>query len=74
MTKEDENIIVGYECKNVIHIPRPSPDLPDVHLIKEVIHHKDGTLKPNIRLIKNFKRKIWVTARSKRNHVQKKEY
>ena len=58
MTKEDENIIVGYECKNVIHIPRPSPDLPDVHLIKEVIHHKDGTLKPNIRLIKNFKRKI----------------
>ena len=74
MTKEDSNKILGYECKNVVHIPRPNPDLPDVHLIKEVIHYEDGTLKPNIRMVKNFKRKIWVTARTKRNHVQKKEY
>jgi hypothetical protein len=74
MTTDLENPIVGYECKNVIHIPRASSDAPDIHLIKEVIHYKDGTLKPNLRYIKNFKRKIWVTNRTKRDHVQKKEY
>lgn len=65
--------IKGKECKFVVHIPSYHPDVDDVHLIKEVIHFEDGTTKPKVTFVKNYKRPFWITKRQYRNHKQKKE-
>lgn len=67
------NNVKGIECRFAIHVPSNHPDIPDVHLIKEQIHYNDGTIKPNLRIIKNFERSFWITKDNKRNHEQKKE-
>ncbi len=65
---------IGAECRFAIHIPTNSPDIPDVHLIKEVLHFEDGSTKPNITFKKNYQRKFWLTKPSYRNHKDKKEF
>jgi DNA polymerase elongation subunit (family B) len=65
---------LGRECRFVVHIPTRQADKTDLHLIKEVIHFEDGSTKPNLRYITDFKRPFWVTKKPYRNHQQKKEY
>lgn len=65
--------VVGVECKFAIHIPSYNNNSPDIHMVKEAIHYEDGTVKPNIKYIKDFTRPVFITAPSKRNHRQKKE-
>ena len=64
---------IGRECKFAIHIPA-NQKRPDTHLIKETIHYADGTTKPHVKFVKDFKRPFYVTRPSFRNHRQKKEY
>lgn len=66
--------IVGKECRNIWHIPSKDNSIPDLHLIKEILHYSDGTTKPHVRLFKNFKRPFWITKPQYRNHKEKKEY
>ncbi len=67
--------IIGRECKYAVHIPtRNINNQPDVHYVKERLHYADGTNKPNIRMVKNFKREFYITRPNKRNHEQKKEF
>ena len=68
------NDILGYECKFAVHIPSRHNDTPDIHLIKEQVHKKDGTIVPNIRFVKNYERPYWITRQNKRNYKQKKEW
>lgn len=49
-------------------------DYSDYHFIKEVIHNKDGTSKPNTRGIVNYKRPFWITKKGMQNHKDKKEW
>lgn len=76
--KYKEEDVLGIECKHVAYskgIPRDRGEIPDdLAFIKEVIHLKDGTLVPNVRMIKNFKRPFWVTKPGFRNHEEKKEW
>jgi hypothetical protein len=72
MSGKDE--IVAKECRFAIHIPTRSPDVPDLHLIKEQLHLKDGTTRPNLAFIKDYKRPFYVTQQSKRFHKTKKEW
>lgn len=69
-----KNDIDYIECRFVTHVPTKSTDIPDVHLIKEVQHFKDGTTKPYIRVLKDFSRPYYITKPSKRNHKDKREY
>ena len=46
----------------------------DFLLAKERLFLADGTTVPNIRKIKNYKRKFWVTKPHLRNHKDKKEF
>ena len=63
------------ECKFAIHIPSNyKTGTPDYHLIKEAIHHPDGTITPNLRFVKDFKRPFYITKKSKQTHKQKKEW
>lgn len=66
--------IIGSECKFCINIPSRFNDQPDMHMIKEQQHHADGSIKPHIKFVANFKRPLYVTRPDKRNHQQKKEY
>lgn len=66
----ENNEIVNKECRFVVHIPNGKKDL---HFIKENLQYKDGTSKPNVRLIQDFKRSFYVTKKAFRNHEDKKE-
>jgi len=63
-----------HEFRFARHLPITNDRLDDIHLVKENIVYKDGTVKPNLRIIKNFKRPFYVTKEHFRNHKQKKEY
>ena len=69
-----EKEIEGIVCRFAVHIPTTSPDVPDVHLIKETVKYKDGTIEPRIRSRKDYKRPFGVTLRPHRNHKDKKEW
>lgn len=69
--KED---VVGYECRFSVFCPPPEQERDDLHLIKEIVHYKDGTTEPRVRLKKNFQRPFWITKKGRRNHSDKKEW
>jgi len=64
--------IVSRECRFVYHIPK-SYNTVDTHIVKEILHHKDGSTSKALRCIENFKRPFWTTKEHNRNHKQKKE-
>jgi DNA polymerase elongation subunit (family B) len=66
--------IVGYECRHVTYVRPPEPGMDDLHVVKEIIHTKDGKTHPNLRFWKNFKRPYGITQIGHRNHKQKKEW
>ena len=46
----------------------------DMLIVKENVHFNDGTIEPNIRLIKDKKWPFYVTKEGFRNHQDKKEW
>lgn len=70
MAKEPE--IVGRECRFATHVPGKHYNDLDIHVVKEQVHLSDNTIKPNIRIIKNYPRPFWVTKPTFRNHKEKK--
>lgn len=70
----DPSEIRAIECRFVVHMPTPKGQEDDLHLVKEIIHKKDGTTVPNIKLITNYKRPYWTTKKGCRNHNDKKEW
>ncbi len=71
MTEEPIKVI-GRECRFVVHIPSRQ-GIPDLHMVKVKTHYSDGTTKPEIQWIKDFKRPFYLTTQVNRNHKQKKE-
>lgn len=70
MTDEKKQLIK--ELRFAIHVPEGRNN-PDLHLLKEIIHHPDGTVEPKLRWIKNYERQFWITDLSHRSYKQKKE-
>jgi len=65
--------VTGKECRFVVRLPDHVSQGQDYHLIKEQVHHDDGSVTPNLHIVKNFKRPFWVTKEGHRNHKEKKE-
>lgn len=65
--------IIGRECVFVTHLEAMQDVREDTHIVKEILHYKDGTYERKLRLIKNFKRPFWITKQHYQNHQQKKE-
>lgn len=62
------------EARHVIHMPKRRGQI-DFHMVKEQVHLKDGRVVPNIRYIRNFKKKFWVTSpRFRSSYKQKREW
>jgi hypothetical protein len=68
-----EKKIVARECRHVTH-SKSTQDNSDIHVIKEILHYEDGTIVPNVRLAKNFKRPYWIVQKGFRTFKDKKEY
>lgn len=67
--------IEAVECRTVIYIPPIKGSNDDYHLVKEIVHLKDKTKVPNLRVLKNYKRPYWVTKEyHRKSHTQKKEW
>jgi len=73
-TKTEKAEIAGYECRHVVYAKPPERGMPDMHVVKEIIHYKDGTTKPNLRFWKDFEREFGVTKEHERRHRDKKEW
>ena len=71
---DTERTVVGRECRFAMHIKEKYGVSPDLHLVKEQVHYSDGSIEPNLRWIKEFKRPYYITAPNKRFHKQKNEW
>jgi hypothetical protein len=65
--------ILGKECKFIFWLPAIPDVREDTHVIKEVIHYKDGTKENNLKVLSNFKRPFWITKPHLQQHKDKKE-
>lgn len=69
----DKDQILGLEPMNIVYSQSKFKN-SDIMLVKEYVHLKDGTKVPNLRMIKNHKRKFWVTQPGKRDHKDKLQW
>lgn len=65
---------VKKEIRFAWHLPRNSYRDVDLHYVREDITYKDGKVEPKTYLVKDWKRPIYVTKETYRNHTQKKEF
>lgn len=66
-----EDQIESKECRFATYVPPPEQGMPDLHVIKEIIHTKDGRSIPNLRLEYNRLRPAWITRKGFQNHKQR---
>lgn len=71
VAKED---IKAIECRFAVFCKPPEGSKDDYHLVKEIIHTKDGRAIPNVRMWKNYQRPFWVTRKAFQKHESKKEW
>lgn len=74
---EEKAEVVGREFRFAYHIPAYDEESDDFHFVKEQVHYKIGEkveIRPEMRLIKNFKRPVYFTRPNLRVHKEKKEF
>ena len=65
--------IVGIEAKHITLVNNRD-GREDMHVVKEIVHFKDGNSTPRLRQIVDYQRPIWVTHKGLQNHNDKKDY
>jgi DNA polymerase elongation subunit (family B) len=70
-TKAD---VLGIEAKHITYVTDQYGKYDDAHVVKEIIHLKDGRKIPNLKVITNYERPFWVTEKGRQNHTEKKDY
>ncbi len=68
-----EDQIKGIEVKNVGYTTCRSSSKNDLLVVKEIYHLKNGEMIPNLNLVYNFQRPIFITKENYRIHKDKKE-
>ena len=74
---EEKQEVIGREFRFAYHIPAASPEDPDYHFVKEQVHYRingEIVIKPEMRIVKDFKRPVWFTRPNLRTHKEKREY
>lgn len=69
--------VIGREFRFAYHIPSKDTEGNDFHFVKEQVHYKTNgvvTIKPEMRLIKNFIRPVYFTRPNLRTHKEKREF
>lgn len=70
MKKED---IAGIELRHVTYCTDKRKE-NDLLVLNEYIHTKDGRRVKNMRFLKNYKRKFWVTKEARRDYTDDKQW
>lgn len=73
-SSDDSPKVIARECRFAIHIPERRDINPDLHMVKEQVHYSDGRIVPEVRFIRDFKRKFWITKPNKRSYKDKREW
>lgn len=70
-----EKTIVGTKCRHVTYLPIPkgSDYDYDLHVAKIDNYYSDGTRQPVVKIVKDFKKRFWVSNMRNRQYTQKKE-
>lgn len=68
-----ESDIENKECRFAVYCEPSDYNQPDLHVIKEIIHTKDGKSHTNLRFEYNRTRSFWITKKGFRDHKQTKE-
>ena len=68
-----EKKVTSVECRFAVY-SKSKISNDDIHLIKERINYEDGTSKPNVRIVHNYKQDFYVTNKGNRNHKEFKEW
>lgn len=66
--------IVARECRFATYVKSNDDKSKDMHVIKEVLHYDDGSVKPNLLKIEQYLRSYYVTKKGLRNYKSKKEW
>lgn len=66
--------VKGLECKFSVYCPPPKGGKVDYHLVKETVHMADGSTRPHVRMLDNYKRPIWRTKKGYQTHNDPKEW
>lgn len=67
--------VKSIECRFAVHCKSGRDDPKhDLHFIKEVHTHEDGTQTPHVRLKYDFKRDFYVSKKGQRTHKEFKEW
>ena len=69
-----EPTVATKECRFVQYVPPPDRGEPDLHVVKEILHMSDNTVRTNILQVENYKRPFYLTKTGCRNHEDKKEW
>jgi len=65
--------LLGIECRHAVHCGRPDGTERDLHMVKQIVHLKDGRSFPRFFPRWDFKRSFWVTKKGLQKHKEKKE-
>lgn len=65
--------VIDAQWRFGMHLPT-GPNGQDLHFVKETLVLEDNTTRPNMRIIPDFERPVWVTKPQFRTHTDKKEY
>lgn len=63
---------IHYEAKHVVYVTSSEDPDGDACIIKEVLHHPDGTHSRNLRVIRNYQRDWYRTREGFQKHTDKK--
>lgn len=66
--------VEGFECKHAVYVTHRGKERKDALIVKELVHLKDGTVAPNLRVIENFERDFYVTKPLLQKHEFKKQF
>lgn len=66
--------VVKKEIRFSWHIPKTDGGREDYHYVREDVTYESGKIEPKTYLVANFKRPIFVTTPTYRNHKEKKEF
>ena len=69
-----EPTVATKECRFVQYVPPSDRGEPDLHVVKEILHMSDNTVRTNILQVENYKRPFYLTKTGCRNHEDKKEW
>lgn len=70
----DRPKLLGIEAKHITYVKAQDGSNHDALFVKEVGHFDDGSKRPRLKRIDDYRRPYWITHPGKQNHRDKRDY